>query len=74
MYIAFNLNIETDRVDPDQTPQNVLSGSTLCAVGSATLETSAGSEMDLYKFKDKYGKDLGFPDIRINAVKRILPP
>ena len=45
------LSIGTDRVDLDQTSQNVLSGFTLCATHSAASETLAGSEMDLYYFR-----------------------
>ena len=66
------LSIGTGRVDPDQTPQNVLSGSTLYATHSAALETPVGNDMDLNKFADKYGKDLRCPIIRVNAVKHIL--
>ena len=60
-------------MDLVQTPQNVLhvSESTLYATHAA-LETSAGSEMDLSKFQEKYGKDLSCPIIRVNAVIIIL--
>ena len=42
MYTTFT---GTDKVDPDLTPQSVLSGSALCATHSAALETLAGSKI-----------------------------
>ena len=48
--LKLNLSTGSDRVDPDQTLQNVLSGYTLFATHSTALKTSTGGKTDLYKF------------------------
>ena len=48
-------------VDPDETHKcGVSSGSTLFATHSAILDTTLGSKFYLFKFFDKYGKELRY--------------
>ena len=42
----------------DAAERGVWSGSTLFANHPAVLDKSTGSKMDLFKFKEKYGKEL----------------
>ena len=51
-------------VDPDDTPLNVALNRiyTVCHSSSTILDTTSGSKLYLFKFYNKYGKELRCPN------------
>ena len=62
----------TNSVDPDQTLQEMTfdQGHTVCHSSNLVLDISTASEMDIFKFKDKYGKKL--TNFSLEMPKRVI--